>query len=104
MRVHSAALPLVDDLRPHAASHDCSKRDRDEGARGEDMGWLGFFGPPALACWNDAHSCLVQVPDAILRESEAIAQVDFAQLQEVAFSGNVSLTRPVAGVSRRELP
>ena len=37
MRVHSVA-PLVDNLCPHAASHVCSKRDRDEGARGEDMG------------------------------------------------------------------
>ena len=61
MRVYSAALPL-----PHAASHVRSERDRDEGARGEDMGWLGPLGPPAVACWNDAHSCLVQVPDAIL--------------------------------------
>ena len=41
---------------------------------------------------------------AILRDSEAIAQVDDAQLQEFAFSGNVSPTRPVAGASRRELP
>ena len=38
MRVHSVALPLIDNLCPHAASHVCSKRDRDEGARGEDMG------------------------------------------------------------------
>ena len=66
MRVHSVALPLVDDLRPHAAPHVRSKCDRDEGARSEDIGWLGPLGPPALACWNDAHSCLVQVPDAIL--------------------------------------
>ena len=66
MRVYSAALPLIDNLCPHAAPHVRSKRDRDEGARGEDMGWLGPLGPPALACWNDAHSCLVQVPDAIL--------------------------------------
>ena len=41
---------------------------------------------------------------AILRDSEAIAQVDDAQLQEVALSGNVSLTRPAAGASRRMLP
>ena len=66
MRVHSVALPLIDNLCPHAAPHVCSKRDRDEGARGEDVGWLGPLAPPALACWNDAHSCLVQVPDAIL--------------------------------------
>ena len=66
MRVYSVALPLIDNLCPHAASHVCSKRDRDEGARGEDMGCFGPLGPPALACWNDAHSCLVQVPDAIL--------------------------------------
>ena len=66
MRVHSVALPLVDDLRPHAAPHVRSKCDRDEGARSENIGWLGFFGPPTLACWNHAHSCLVQVPDAIL--------------------------------------
>ena len=38
MRVHSVALHLIDNLCPHAASHVCSKRDRDEGARGEDMG------------------------------------------------------------------
>ena len=38
MRVYSVALPLIDDLCPHTASHVCSKRDRDEGARGEDMG------------------------------------------------------------------
>ena len=37
-RVHSVALHLTDNLCPHAASHVCSKRDRDEGARGEDMG------------------------------------------------------------------
>ena len=37
----------------------------------------------------------------ILRDSEAIAQVDDAQLQEGAFSGNVSLTRPTAGARRR---
>ena len=66
MRVYSDALPLIDNLCPHAASHVRSERDRDEGARGEDMGWLGPLAPPALACWNDAHSCLVQVPDAIL--------------------------------------
>ena len=66
MRVHSVALPLVDDLRPHAAPHVRSERHRDEGARGDDMGWLGPLGPPALACWNDGHSCLVQVPYAIL--------------------------------------
>ena len=40
----------------------------------------------------------------MLRDSEAIAQVDDAHLAEFAFSGNVSLTRPVAGVSRRKLP
>ena len=38
MRVHAIGLPLIDNLCPHAASHVCSKRDRDEGARGEDMG------------------------------------------------------------------
>ena len=48
-----------------------------------------FLGPPALARWNHAHSCLVQVPHAIVRDSETIAQVDDAQLQEFAFSGNV---------------
>ena len=104
MRVYSAALPLIDNLCPHAASHVRSERDRDEGARGEDMGWLGPLGPPSLACWNDAHSCLVQVPVAILWDSEAIAQVDDAQLQKFTLSCNVSLARPVAGVSRRELP
>ena len=61
-------------------------------------------GPPTLACWNHAHSCLVQIPYAILWVSEAIAQVDDAQLQEFAFSDIASLTRPVAGASRRELP
>ena len=66
MRVHSVALLLVDDLRPHAAPHVRRERDCDEGARGEDMGWLGLFGPSTLACWNHAHTCLVQVPDAIL--------------------------------------
>ena len=66
VRVYSVALPLVDDLRPHAAPHVRSERDRDEGARGEDMGCFGPLGPPTLACWNLAHSCLVQVPDAIL--------------------------------------
>ena len=35
MRVHSVALPVVDDLRPHAAPHVRRERDRDEGARGE---------------------------------------------------------------------
>ena len=35
---------------------------------------------------------------------EESAQVDDAQLQEFAFSGNVSLTRRVAVASRRELP
>ena len=36
--VHEGALglPLVDDLRPHAAPHVRRERDRDEGARGED--------------------------------------------------------------------
>ena len=38
MRLHSVGLPLTDNLCPHAASHVCSKRDRDKGARGEDMG------------------------------------------------------------------
>ena len=38
MRVHSVALPLVDDLCPHAAPHVRRERDRDEGARGEDTG------------------------------------------------------------------
>ena len=66
MRVYSVALVLRDNLCPHAASHVRSERDRDEGARGEDMGWLGPLAPPALACWNHAHSCLVQVADAIL--------------------------------------
>ena len=66
MRVYSAALLLKDNLCPHAASHVRSERDRDQGARGEDVGWLGPLAPPALACWNDAHSYLVQVPDAIL--------------------------------------
>ena len=36
--VHAIGLSLKDNLCPHAASHVCSKRDRDEGARGEDMG------------------------------------------------------------------
>ena len=98
MRVHSVALTLMDKLCPHGASHVCSKRDRDEGARGEDMGCLGFFGPPTLTFWNHAHSCLVQVPCAILRDPEATAQVDEEQLQKVALSGNVSLTRPVGRV------
>ena len=66
MKVHSVALSLVDDLRPHAAPHVRRERDCDEGARGEDIGWLGFVGPSTLACWNHAHSCLVQVPEAIL--------------------------------------
>ena len=66
MRVYSVALLLVDDLRPLAAPHVRSERDRDEGARSEDMGCFGPLGPPALACWNDAHRCLVQVPYAIL--------------------------------------
>ena len=66
VRVYSVALPLIDDLRPHAAPHVRSERDRDEGTRDEDTGWLGFFGPPTLACWIQAHSCLVQVPDEIL--------------------------------------
>ena len=61
-----------------------------------------FF--PPHACWNHAHSSLVQVPFVILRDSDAIAQVDDTPLQEFAFSGNVSLTWPVPGVSRRELP
>ena len=38
MRVHSVALLLVDDLRPHAATHVRRERDREEGARGEDTG------------------------------------------------------------------
>ena len=38
MRVHSIGLLLIYILCPHAASHVCSKCDRDEGARGEDMG------------------------------------------------------------------
>ena len=38
MRVHSVALPLTDNLCPHAAPHFRSERDRDEGARGEDIG------------------------------------------------------------------
>ena len=38
MRVHSIGLLLVDNLCPHHASHVCSKCDRDEGARGDDMG------------------------------------------------------------------
>ena len=44
---------------------------------------------PRSPARNHAHSCLVQVPHAILRESEAIAQVDDAQLQKFAFSGSV---------------
>ena len=36
MRLHSVGLPLKDNLCP--APHVRSKRDRDEGARGEDMG------------------------------------------------------------------
>ena len=36
MRVHSVALPLIDNLRPHAAPHVRRERDRDEGVRGED--------------------------------------------------------------------
>ena len=67
--------------------------DRDEGARGEDTGWLGPLGPPALACWNHAHSRLVQVPDAILSDFEAIAQVDDAQLQKFVFSASLGLWR-----------
>ena len=35
---HSVALSFIDNLCPHAASHVCSKCDRDEGAQGEDMG------------------------------------------------------------------
>ena len=38
MRVHSIGLLLIGNLCPHAAPHDCSERDRDEGARGEDAG------------------------------------------------------------------
>ena len=58
MRVHSIALHLVDDQRPHANTHVRSDRDRDEGARSEDTDLLGFFFcPSTLACWN---------PDAIL--------------------------------------
>ena len=63
-----------------------------------------YFGPSTLACWNHAHRCLVQVPDAIVCDFEAMAQVDDAQLQKFALSGNVSLTRPAAGASRREFP
>ena len=37
-RAHSAPLPLVNDLRPHAAPHVRRERDPDEGARGEDTG------------------------------------------------------------------
>ena len=36
MRVYSAALPLINNLCPHAASH--VRSERDQGARGEDMG------------------------------------------------------------------
>ena len=46
MTVYSAALPLLDNLCPHAASHVRSEGDRDEGARGEDMGWLGLLVHP----------------------------------------------------------
>ena len=35
---HSVGLPITDNLCPHAASRVYSKCDRDEGARGEDMG------------------------------------------------------------------
>ena len=49
MKVHSIGLLLLDNLCPHDASHGSSERDRDEGARGEDMARLGFFGPPTLA-------------------------------------------------------
>ena len=104
MRVHSIGLPsqtICVHMPPlmFAASVTVTK------AR-EAKTWAdsALLGPPTLACWNHAHSCLVQVPHAILRDSEAIAQVDDAQLQEFALSGNVSLTRPVAGVSRRKLP
>ena len=38
VRVCSAALPLVDDLCPHAATHVRSERDRDDSTRGEDIG------------------------------------------------------------------
>ena len=38
VRVHSIGILLVDNLCPHATSHVCSKCDRDEGARGEDLG------------------------------------------------------------------
>ena len=38
MRVHSIGLLFIDNLCPHAASRVCSKCDRDEGARSEDMG------------------------------------------------------------------
>ena len=103
MRVHSVALPPMDNLSTCRLSC-CSRRDRDEGARGEDMRWVGPLAPPTLTCWNHAHSCLVQVSYAILQGSEAIEQVDDAQLQEFPFSGNVSLTQHVAGVSRRALP
>ena len=43
VRVHSVALLLLDDLCLHAAPRVRSERDRDEGARGEDTGWLSFF-------------------------------------------------------------
>ena len=49
MRVYSIDLPLMDDLRPHAAPHVRGERDRDEGTRGEETGWLGFFSPPTCA-------------------------------------------------------
>ena len=38
VRVHSIGLLLKDNLCPHAASHVCSKCDRDERARSKDMG------------------------------------------------------------------
>ena len=38
MKAHSIGLLFIDILCPHAASRVCSKCDRDEGARGEDMG------------------------------------------------------------------
>ena len=38
VRVYSVALLLTDDLCPHAVCHVRSERDRDENARGEDMG------------------------------------------------------------------
>ena len=50
MRVYSVALLLIDDLCPHTASHVRSERDRDEGARGEDMGRCGQQSRPGSRC------------------------------------------------------